>query len=669
MNRLTTAVAAVWLSIGALGVLGIENKGRVSAFHGEAERAFLKAHLDAFFPNKYGSFHALNGNPVDSSILFPVAKTCGGCHGYDSTGLAMHTNSDVDINFYDAWRSSIMANSAKDPFWRAKVTHESLVNPAHSEALQDKCTSCHAPAGHVQSKHTGKKAHYTLTDLYQDPQGLDGVTCQTCHAMAPGDLGSLHSGQLNYDFNYIRVAYGPFENIFAAPMHQFVGITPKYGDHILDAGLCAGCHTLLTQSVDLSGQYTGATFVEQATYHEWLNSRYETSRDNLSCQSCHLPQIPDGVVLSSGYQLLVPRSPIGLHQMAGANATMLRLMRSNIQPLGINALPEHFDSTLSATLRMLREKTLDLSLDPRQTTGDTAKVAIRLLNKAGHKFPSGYPARRAWVEIVVRNEAGQTVLHSGDMNADYTLKDEDPHFEPHHRVIDRPDKVQIYELVTGDVNGQFTTVLERAHVALKDNRLPPQGFSKSHPAYDTTRIAGGALYDPDFNVSESGAEGSGADILWLHVPIDGYKGKLAIKVRVWYQSMPPKWLAPMFAFNSPEILSFKSMWDEADQSPTLVAEAEAEVSVSPVSAPVPSPASLALSLAPNPSSDGSVTLSVAGGARLLAAEIWDARGVLVYRREWSAVSEARLDQPLRSGVYYLRAQTSLGAVTRKFVVH
>lgn len=663
---MTTAVAAVWLSIGAVGIFGVEKKG-AAPFHGEAERAFLKAHLEAFFPNKYGAFHGLNGNPIDSSILFPIAKTCSGCHGYDSTGLAMHTNSDVDVNFYDAWRSSIMANSAKDPFWRAKVTHEALVNPAHSEALQDKCTSCHAPAGHTQSKYEGKKAHYTLADLYQDPQGLDGVTCQACHAVAPGDLGSLHSGQLNYDFNYIRVAYGPFENIFAAPMHEFVGVTPKYGDHILDAGLCAGCHTLLTQSVDLAGQYTGATFVEQATYHEWLNSRYETSRDDISCQSCHLPRIPDGVVLSSGYQFLVPRSPLGLHTMAGANATMLRLMQAHIQPLGIDARPEHFDSTLSATLHMLQTKTLDLSLDPRQTSGDTARIAIRLLNKAGHKFPSGYPARRAWVEIRVENEAGQTMFHSGGMNADYTLKDEDPHFEPHRQVIDRPDKVQIYELVPGDVKGQFTTVLERGHVALKDNRLPPQGFSKLHPVYDTTQIAGNALNDPDFNVSEAGQEGSGADILWLHVPIDGYKGKWRIQARVWYQSMPPKWLTPMFAFNSPEILSFKNMLEATDQSPVLVAEAETEILVGPVSALSPSLASLALTLAPNPSPDGRIALALAGEARLLSAEIWDARGSLVYRREWQSVQHARMDQPLSPGVYYLRAQTSIGPVTRKFV--
>jgi hypothetical protein len=48
--------------------------------------------------------------------------------------------------------------------------------------------------------------------------------------------------------------------------------------------------------------------------------------------------------------------------------------------------------------------------------------------------------------------------------------------EPHYQIINRPDQAQIYEMVMGDVNGQFTTVLMRGYAPLKDNRLPPIGF-------------------------------------------------------------------------------------------------------------------------------------------------------------------------------------------------
>ena len=53
-------------------------------------------------------------------------------------------------------------------------------------------------------------------------------------------------------------------------------MNPCIGAHINDAGLCAGCHTLITETADLDGNLTGDEFVEQATYHEWLNSIFNT---------------------------------------------------------------------------------------------------------------------------------------------------------------------------------------------------------------------------------------------------------------------------------------------------------------------------------------------------------------------------------------------------------
>ncbi len=40
-----------------------------------------------------------------------------------------------DVNVVNDWRSSMMANSARDPFFRAKLDHEVLVNPGHADAI------------------------------------------------------------------------------------------------------------------------------------------------------------------------------------------------------------------------------------------------------------------------------------------------------------------------------------------------------------------------------------------------------------------------------------------------------------------------------------------------------------------------------------------------------
>ncbi|MEO6760187.1 MAG: hypothetical protein ABIO24_12090, partial [Saprospiraceae bacterium] len=432
MRRITFLALAIPFFIGALAFFPVFNKK--SSFHSEAELAYFLRHGFKTNPLTGLGPGGPQEIPIDSNILFPTGKVCGGCHGFDPNMHALITTSGEDVNIYDDWRSTMMANSAKDPFWRAKVTHEILVNPAHALELQDKCTSCHAPAGHYQAKLHDHQEFYTLADLYTDTLGLDGVTCQVCHAQSPKLLGDLFSGELNFDTNYLRVAYGPYPVVFAPPMHQFVGITPVFGEHMGDAGLCAGCHTLITKTVDQAGAYTGQTFVEQATYHEWLNSRFDEEHDNITCQGCHVPRLNDEIIISANYQFLTPKFPFFLHELAGANVSMLQLMRDNRDKLGITATPAQFDSTIAATLRMLQKKSLILELQPGVLTGDSMHFELRLSNKAGHKVPSGYPSRRAWVEFVVKDQTGAELFHSGRMNADGSLPDENANFEPHYNL-------------------------------------------------------------------------------------------------------------------------------------------------------------------------------------------------------------------------------------------
>ncbi len=645
--------------IGTLAFFPVLNKK--TFFHTEAE-------LTYFLQHGFKTASGLEGQngplqlPIDSNILFPTGKVCGGCHGYDPAQHALITTSGVDVNIYDDWRSTMMANSAKDPFWRAKVTHEILVNPGHALDIQDKCTSCHAPAGHYQAKLHDHRPYYTLADLYADTLGLDGVTCQACHAQAPQNLGNLFSGELYFDTNQIRVAYGPYPMVFAPPMHEFVGITPKFGEHTSDAGLCAGCHTLITKTADLDGAYTGGTFVEQATYHEWLNSRYDEDHDNVSCQSCHVPKLQDEIIISANYQFLTPKFPFFLHEMAGANVSMLQLMRDHRVQLGINAQPVHFDSTIAATLRMLQHKSLDLDLQPGVLTGDSIHFDLRLANKAGHKFPSGYPSRRAWVELVVTDETGTVIFHSGRMNPDGSLPDENTNFEPHYNLINRPDQVQIYELVPGDVNGLFSNVLERGHNALKDNRLVPQGFSWTDPAYDTTQVVGVAN-DPDFNrMAISGEEGSGTDLLHFSIPNPGFQGFLQVTARVWYQSLPPKWMAPMFAYSSPEIDSFKVMLANSDNAPILVAEKRLDsLFVSPVSSKNLVDKN-SVSIAPAITHDGHVIITMSEQVQLLQVRVFDSGGKLCSQQYATEVV-----LPDQHGIYFVVIVTNRGRFSHKVV--
>ena len=571
-----------------------EEKNNPGRFHSEQELGFYRKALNI-------SASSL----IDSNEIFLHPSACRGCHGYDSLHIANIDAQGNDVNLYDDWETSMMGLSGVDPLWKAKVSQEILTNPSHANDLQLLCTRCHAPMGHFTAMYHGQSS-YTLDDLANDSLGQSGVACGGCHSIMNDSISGLEfTGNLHYDTTHVE--YGPFVNPTQGPMQLYVGILPVYSTHMGRSQLCATCHTLISDVVDLNGVPTGNTFVEQATYHEWKNSIYP-SQDKV-CQSCHMPQIEDPVKIANGYISLAGRTPFNLHEFAGANTFMLELMKNNKDSLGITASDRNFDSTLAATTRQLRTNTVDIQVDSISITADTAFFDVKLTNKAGHKFPSGYPARRAVLQFVVLKESGDTLFASGMFDATGEVVGLDAPFEKHHDIIRQPNDVQVYEMVMGDVNGNVTTILERSNSKLKDNRLVPKGFTTSNLAYDTCFIAGEATNDLDFN-KVSGVEGSGKDVVHYHVPLQGYIGRVKVFANVYYQSVPPAFLAEMRTQSSTHINRFLGMYDPADKKPFKVNADTLQNIIIPDFSAIRKSAqdNTAYIVSPNPSSDGRISI-------------------------------------------------------------
>src|SRR5215469_17751795 len=54
---------------------------------------------------------------------FHTSDRCQACHN----GLTTRSGEDISIGF--DWRSSLMANSARDPYWQASVRREDMEHP------------------------------------------------------------------------------------------------------------------------------------------------------------------------------------------------------------------------------------------------------------------------------------------------------------------------------------------------------------------------------------------------------------------------------------------------------------------------------------------------------------------------------------------------------------
>jgi hypothetical protein len=305
-------------------------------------------------------------------------------------------------------------------------------------------------------------------------------------------------------------------------------------------------------------------------YQEWQHSAF--AREKKSCQSCHMPRAPGPVRIAS--VLGDYRDHLSRHLFVGGNAFMLRIFSRYRDELGVAAQPAELEAVARATLRQLETETAVVAIGRTSRDGATLALDVEVRNLTGHKFPTGYPARRTWLHLTVRDAAGRTVFESGAPAPDGSIRgndsDADPgRFERHYDEITSEDQVQIYEPILGDSAGRPTTGLLTATRYLKDNRLLPRGFDKATAPPDIA-VHGGALQDEDFV-----AEG---DRVRYRIAVPPGSGALAIEVELLYQPIAFRWARNLEPYDAPEPRRFLRYWrDLASASAAPVARTSARI--------------------------------------------------------------------------------------------
>src|SRR5689334_18420379 len=80
---------------------------------------------------------------------FQTSDRCVACHN----GLSTPTGEDISIGLN--WRTSMMANAGRDPYWMAGVRREMIDHPTATALIQDECTICHMPMMRYEAKIAG----------------------------------------------------------------------------------------------------------------------------------------------------------------------------------------------------------------------------------------------------------------------------------------------------------------------------------------------------------------------------------------------------------------------------------------------------------------------------------------------------------------------------------
>lgn len=407
--------------------------------------------------------------------------------------------------------------------------------------------------------------------------------------------------------------YGPFKDdeIVTVPMDNAIGAKPKHNEYLRSSRMCGSCHTIDLPVVDHNQpiQPVNATTshsIEQATYLEWLNSAYQNELGKpgpqaQSCQDCHMPrklvnprlgvnvdpiQTRMAIVEDDTYPAAEHRAPtedirvrfrtsgFARHELLGMNGFLLEMFKQFNDILGVRKsdyMTGTSDNLENAQANLFEQaRTRTATVDANMSVQERTLITnVTVTNLTGHRLPSGVGFRRAFIELLVlenRDGRARVIWSSGATDSVGVIVDgkgqpldteflADGKYQKHHEVITSDRQVQIYEELTKDADGNFTTSFIRRNDDVKDNRLLPLGWTKTgpDPSLNGRYLAatfphGNAKNDPDY----TGGKGLDRVQYRIELPPDVDPKNVTVRASLYYQNIPPYYLQQRFRIGKGE---------------------------------------------------------------------------------------------------------------------
>jgi hypothetical protein len=141
---------------------------------------------------------------------------------------------------------------------------------------------------------------------------------------------------------------------------------------------------------------------------------------------------------------------------------------------------------------------IDVAAPAEASPGEKIKIRVDVTSDtAGHSFPTGFTAeRQVWVEVLVRDTAGNVVYHSGDLDPNGDLRDSHSHFveagKLHYdkHLLNFQNK---FVAMTFRGTERSVVVSVNRHLAPLNIVRPAAGIAAAHGRPQTFRIAKGSI--------------------------------------------------------------------------------------------------------------------------------------------------------------------------------
>src|ERR1700682_4799575 len=148
-------------------------------------------------------------------------------------------------------------------------------------------------------------------------------------------------------------------------------------------------------------------------FQEWQHSDYATKQ---TCQDCHMPVVNEAVAVTALYGQ--PREGMHRHVFVGSNFAMEGMLQDHRDELATEAQPEEMDAAMKRTTEFLKTQAAKEKITRVDAMPNGLAVDVHVENLGGHKLPTAYPSRRAWLHFAVRGGNGRVGFESGAVTPD-----------------------------------------------------------------------------------------------------------------------------------------------------------------------------------------------------------------------------------------------------------
>ncbi len=452
----------------------------------------------------------------------------------------------------------MMANSARDPLFLAALT----VANQDTAGIGEWCLRCHAPAAHVRGRATSADTTgFDMTDL-------QGVGCDVCHraeGSSGADPGVPYIGNAQLSWGTTATKFGPYFDSFS-PGHPTAG-----SSYITDSKLCGACHEVSNPVVNMvneAGSDLGVGFPLDTTYTEWKNSKFsKTGPEQQSCQDCHMSRHDQDAEVCNVPGAVVRPKP-ATHYFIGGNLWGVQ---------AVEAADEAFSMPLAAAFAEVKTRTESLvktaaSIEILQVPSGTSAgtpidVTVRVTNRTGHKFPTGYAdGRRAWVQVEWTPPGGDPEVLIGA-------------YDPLSGAIQADPPPRVYAATHAERLSDGTLVydhLSRHNLIERDTRIPPEGFLET----GTTKPKG-------INFADGAGGWHHYDDWALLIP-GQMEGVHQLRVRLYFQSVTSHYVDFLNGENTTDARGsdLKQIFDGTGRgAPILIDQAVTDVTITAAPGP------------------------------------------------------------------------------------